>query len=320
MTKRIVAATLIAAGIAGAALPANAQSAGQNVDEINAIINDLSPASRERYVDETYVRQIKRIEVPVSVNVTPGTAYDRTIARSTKVYVVNYNHTRDFSVHFPFDQATLTAEAMATLNVLGRALSSPALSQTRYLVGGHTDAVGPADYNWFLSERRAQAVVDYLSANFPIARHRLEPVGFGEELLAVNRPGPSQANRRVEVTLIENAEVLAPAQVSVVEEVTVIPGATTVVAVPETGNVVCETTPVALDDPRPTRHGLDDFGSPRTPVACEDVHAAPVAVETVETVETITTIETVPTPTPAPEPTSGATPQAETETMNDAIN
>jgi hypothetical protein len=43
------------------------------------------------------------------------------------------------------------------------------------------------------------------------------------------------------------------------------------------GNVVCDTQPVALTDPRPPRHNLDDFGSPRTPVECEDVHVTPDA-------------------------------------------
>ncbi len=68
-------------------------------------------------------------------------------------------------------------------------------------IAGHTCSVGPEDYNLGLSERRANAVVGYLSAN-GIGRARLTAQGFGEaQPVADNasRDGRAQ-NRRVELT------------------------------------------------------------------------------------------------------------------------
>ncbi|HBM82649.1 MAG TPA: porin, partial [Halieaceae bacterium] len=70
-------------------------------------------------------------------------------------------------------------------------------------VEGHTDSVGPENYNQQLSQRRAQAVVDLLVNQHGISADRLEAVGYGEA-----RPVGSNdtsegraANRRVMATL-----------------------------------------------------------------------------------------------------------------------
>ena len=44
-------------------------------------------------------------------------------------------------------------------------------------VVGHTDAQGQLGYNRTLSEKRADAVVRYLAAQFKIGAERLVPVG-----------------------------------------------------------------------------------------------------------------------------------------------
>jgi small subunit ribosomal protein S13 len=63
---------------------------------------------------------------------------------------------------------------------------------------GHTDSVGPEDYNQRLSERRAQSVIDFLATQ-GIGEARIRAVGFGESKpIADNatREGRAQ-NRRV---------------------------------------------------------------------------------------------------------------------------
>ncbi len=75
----------------------------------------------------------------------------------------------------------------------------------RVRIDGHTDSDGPAAYNQDLSERRAEAVRDYLVEQGGLDASRFEVKGFGESQPAV--PNDSQAqkrrNRRVELTLLE---------------------------------------------------------------------------------------------------------------------
>ena len=65
-------------------------------------------------------------------------------------------------------------------------------------VEGHTDSEGDADYNLQLSERRAQAVADYLEAK-GVAVGRLTAKGIGEsQPMADNDTAEGRAqNRRV---------------------------------------------------------------------------------------------------------------------------
>ena len=66
-------------------------------------------------------------------------------------------------------------------------------------VGGHTDAAGDADANMTLSQRRAQAVVDYM-VRAGVSADRLKAVGYGaSEPLASNDTDEGKAqNRRIE--------------------------------------------------------------------------------------------------------------------------
>jgi OOP family OmpA-OmpF porin len=98
--------------------------------------------------------------------------------------------------HFRFDSAELNLDADTILNEVAlRMQENPGLSLT---VGGHTDSVGEEDYNIDLSERRAQAVVDYLVAQ-GVDSSMLEAVGFGSSMpVASNDTAEGRAaNRRV---------------------------------------------------------------------------------------------------------------------------
>lgn len=76
-------------------------------------------------------------------------------------------------------------------------------NQTQINIYGHTDATGGAEYNQVLSERRAQAVGEFLSAN-GISSQRIASFGYGEQYPVANNDsadGRAQ-NRRVELELI----------------------------------------------------------------------------------------------------------------------
>lgn len=105
----------------------------------------------------------------------------------------------DLRVTFPFDSAEITPEARQTLDVLGEALLDGRLSEDRFEIAGHTDGVGAEQYNEALSERRAQAVVNYLSENFGLSRERLLGRGYGKDYLADPDDPSNPINRRVEI-------------------------------------------------------------------------------------------------------------------------
>ncbi len=107
----------------------------------------------------------------------------------------------NLTVQFANGSAELTPAAMRTLDELGRALSSNALASFHFRIEGHTDTVGAPEQNQSLSERRAQAVVAYITSKFHVDASRLEPVGMGESHLLVptGQNVAEPRNRRVTV-------------------------------------------------------------------------------------------------------------------------
>ena len=104
-------------------------------------------------------------------------------------------------VHFDFDKATLRPEAKAILDEAAALLAKH--ERVVVEVAGHTDSTGPEAYNQGLSERRANAVADYLSANADVPRSVFTTSGMGEsQPVATNETAEGrQLNRRVEITI-----------------------------------------------------------------------------------------------------------------------
>jgi outer membrane protein OmpA-like peptidoglycan-associated protein len=105
----------------------------------------------------------------------------------------------DLRVTFPFDSYEITPEARRNLDILGEALMDGRLSADRFEIAGHTDGVGDETYNASLSERRAQAVVEYLQEKFAISGERLLGRGYGKTYLANPDDPRNPVNRRVEI-------------------------------------------------------------------------------------------------------------------------
>jgi len=105
----------------------------------------------------------------------------------------------DLEVYFAYNSHEIGDEALSVLKTLGRALSDQRLAGDDFLIAGHTDAKGGARFNMDLSERRAQAVREFLIANFAISPNRLIAQGFGyTRLKNVDRPLAPE-NRRVQI-------------------------------------------------------------------------------------------------------------------------
>lgn len=82
------------------------------------------------------------------------------------------------NIFYDFDKATLRPESARALDELVTLLNEN--PNVTIELSAHCDYKGSAEYNRRLSQRRAQAVVDYLMAH-GIAADRLTAVGYGKE-------------------------------------------------------------------------------------------------------------------------------------------
>jgi len=110
------------------------------------------------------------------------------------------------NIYYDFDKHNIRPDAAAILDELVRTMrDNPTL---KIELSSHTDSRGSRAYNEALSQRRAQAAVDYLVSR-GIARDRMVARGYGESKL-VNHCADGvpcsreqhQANRRTEVTVL----------------------------------------------------------------------------------------------------------------------
>ena len=116
----------------------------------------------------------------------------------------NYKQVADVSVHFAFNRAVLTKADRTQLDSFADQLAS---SQNYILeVTGGCDSTGPVQYNYTLSQRRADAVVQYLAAQYNIAPRRFYLIGIGKAVeVAPNTTAKGRwENRRVEVQMLTN--------------------------------------------------------------------------------------------------------------------
>jgi len=105
-------------------------------------------------------------------------------------------------IHFDFDKSTLKPEAQTILKRNIQLLKDNPKAQIR--IAGYTSASGTEAYNQKLSERRANAVQDYLVNEGIISRDRLSRIGYGETRPAMYEAAPkdlyspaAKANMRV---------------------------------------------------------------------------------------------------------------------------
>lgn len=110
----------------------------------------------------------------------------------------------DLNILFDFAKATIRPAGVSQLDELGRTLLTPALAERRIGIYGHTDAAGSADLNRKLSQARADAVRDYLVTRFNAPASRFDARGFGKDRLRLPQAPLDEANRRVEIVILDN--------------------------------------------------------------------------------------------------------------------
>ena len=168
-----------------AIVPAIPDVAVRRVAIVNAGIVPITYAEAPAYIDRQYV---------VLQNDLRGTGVE-VIKRNNQIVLEMPS-----DVTFAFDKHDIQPRFYGVLNAVSRTLGKyPA---TYVDVNGHTDAIGSYAYNQRLSERRADAVADYL-ADRSVNGARMHVQGFGKtEPIASNATISGRAaNRRVEIIL-----------------------------------------------------------------------------------------------------------------------
>ena len=148
----------------------------------------------QEQADELYARAI--------AVVGPDNVVNNYVVRPDAPPALDGNVRVEQAVLFQSGSAVIADQFVPTLE-LGVAVM--ALNpQVQMVVEGHTDSVGSDADNLALSQRRAEAVVDYLVSR-GVDIERLEAVGLGETSpVADNETADGrQINRRIEVDLLD---------------------------------------------------------------------------------------------------------------------
>ena len=126
------------------------------------------------------------------------------VLTNTVANLDNYHAVAETSVKFGFNKDNLTTKAKEALDQLAGSIAST----KGYIIAleGGTDSVGPADYNYDLSQRRANSVIQYLATKYNVPAHKIYVIGLGKDKpVESNKTSAGRAdNRRVDVRLMTN--------------------------------------------------------------------------------------------------------------------
>ena len=139
----------------------------------------------------------------ISIKIDPASQQNRTITRTITMEkpVVGSKYVLR-NLYYDFDKADLRKESHTELNNLLRLLQdSPNM---KIEIGSHTDDMGSKEYNYNLSQRRAQSVANWLIEK-GINTSRMIPKGYGEDEPLVSNDDEKEGrelNRRTEIKIL----------------------------------------------------------------------------------------------------------------------
>ncbi|MFZ5735811.1 MAG: OmpA family protein [Pseudomonadota bacterium] len=166
------------------------------------LTRSLSAAQPAAAVDPTQVRFVDSLRNRPTRSLSSGERAQ--IAELTKD-----KPNIDLEITFEYNSATISRNAAAAVEALGKALSSPDLKGATFVVAGHTDSVGGDAFNQELSERRADTIKRVLVEKYGIAGTDLVTVGYGESRLKDPERPADGVNRRVQVVNMSDQSAAA---------------------------------------------------------------------------------------------------------------
>jgi outer membrane protein OmpA-like peptidoglycan-associated protein len=172
----------VAIAVAAPGLAFAQDRAGPSSGEIMRRL-DAAPRQRVRPQDRVTIQEFRR---------RPDL---RRAAPSIDIQAINF----DFcSAEIPRSEFRKVREIASAFDQLSRRRRG-----ARFLIEGHTDAVGSRESNQVLSERRADSLRRVLIREFGVSPRALETVGYGEDFLLVNTQAEEWRNRRVTIRRID---------------------------------------------------------------------------------------------------------------------
>jgi OOP family OmpA-OmpF porin len=116
----------------------------------------------------------------------------------------NYRPVVETAVLFGFNKDNLTKEAKEAIDQLATSVATT----KGYIitVEGATDSVGSSEYNYDLSQLRANAVIQYLAAEKSVPAYKIYLIGLGKDKpVESNQTADGRKkNRRVDIRLMTN--------------------------------------------------------------------------------------------------------------------
>jgi len=126
------------------------------------------------------------------------------VLTNTVANLDNYHSVAETSVKFGFNKDVLTSKSKEALDQLAGTIAN--IKGYIIALEGGTDSVGNADYNYDLSQRRANSVIQYLAGKYNVPPHKIYVIGLGKDKpVESNKTSAGRAdNRRVDVRLMTN--------------------------------------------------------------------------------------------------------------------
>lgn len=153
----------------------------------------LTQQSRQAAEDKQFLATIRKVKTR---QLTAG-------ERERVASIAKSKPSIDLEIYFDYNSSSITSTAEPDLMSLGRALTNPDLRGSVFLIAGHTDGKGGAEFNQRLSERRAAAVKKFLQEKFDLQEDTLVIAGYGKEQLKNSSDPYASENRRVQIVNLE---------------------------------------------------------------------------------------------------------------------
>ncbi len=168
---------------------------GKGNTALGAIIGAVVGGAAGGYIGNRMDRQAERIEEEI-----PGAEVKR-VGEG-----INVTFNEDAGVYFDTNKSDVKGTSATTLDKLAGIFKE--YPDSYILVEGHTDSAGSEEYNWKLSQQRAESVTKYLVAK-GISSGRFTTKWYGEtQPRESNETSEGKAkNRRVELAIVASDEL-----------------------------------------------------------------------------------------------------------------